>query len=396
MIYSMKKNYKQIKNTFLFLVFINAFFFSYSQNKIQPGAEDLPRYINLLEGKKVGIVANLASQIKTKSGYSHIVDTLFSLNVDIKNVFAPEHGFRGDFDAGEKIDNKINDKTGVKIISLYGEKRKPKYEDLKEIEVLIFDLQDVGVRFYTYISTLHYVMEACAENNIPVIILDRPNPNSHYIDGPVLEQKNKSFVGMHPVPIVYGMTIGEYAKMINGEKWLKNSIQCDLTVIAVKNYNHKLKYSIPFRPSPNLPNDQSIYLYPSLCLLEPTVISVGRGTNMQFQVYGSPEFNKSLFSFIPKSNFGSKNPKHKGLKCYGIDLRTEVMENKISLTWLLDSYSKHPKKESFFLKGFDRIAGVSILKEQIQAGLSSKEIRSTWKKNIEKFKIVREKYLIYP
>ena len=287
-------------------------------------------------------------------------------------------------------------RSKIKIISLYGKNRKPKPEDLKNIEILIFDLQDVGVRFYTYISTLHYVMEACAENNIQLVVLDRPNPNSHYIDGPVLKPINKSFVGMHEVPIVYGMTIGEYAKMINGEGWLKNSINCKLKVIPLKNYTHKSNYTIPLRPSPNLPNKKSIELYPSLCLLEPTVISVGRGTEMQFQIYGNPNFPKSKFKFIPKPNFGSKNPKHNGVICYGEDLRKIKKINKINLKWLIDSYNKFPDKKNFFFKGFDRISGDSSLKQQVIAGWNQKQIRRSWNKKLQKFKLIRKKYLIYP
>ena len=255
---------------------------------------------------------------------------------------------------------------------------------------MIFDLQDVGVRFFTYLSTLHYVLEACAENNIPLIVLDRPNPNTHYIDGPVLDLKNKSFVGMHPVPIVYGMTIGEYAKMINGEKWLKNQVKCDLTVIPVQNFTHNTPYTLSVRPSPNLPNEKSIALYPSLCLLEPTEVSVGRGTSTQFQIYGHPEFRNKHFYFKPKPNFGSKYPKHNNVLCYGKDLSNVPSPNKIELKWIIDAYQNFPYPDSFFLNGFNRIAGNSKLKQQLINGTSEKEIRKSWAKDLNEFKKVGE------
>ena len=260
---------------------------------------------------------------------------------------------------------------------------------------MVFDLQDVGVRFYTYISTLHYIMEACAEKNIPLIVLDRPNPNGHFIDGPVLENDCKSFVGMHPVPIVYGMTIGEYAQMINGEGWLNNQIKCQLKVIKLKNYTHKTHYELPLRPSPNLPNSQAIALYPSLCLLEPTVISVGRGTEMQFQIFGHPNLPKSKFNFRPKSNFGAKNPKLENKICNGVDLRKYNISNKIELKWIIDSYSNYPEPKNFFKEGFYKIAGTKKLKKQIEEGLSKKEIRRTWKEGLINFKRIRLKYLLY-
>ncbi|MAW15959.1 MAG: hypothetical protein CMC25_06110, partial [Flavobacteriaceae bacterium] len=258
------------------------------------------------------------------------------------------------------------------------------------------DLQDVGVRFFTYLSTLHYVMEACAEQNIPVIVLDRPNPNSHYIDGPVLNHENSSFVGMHPVPIVYGMTIGEYAKMINGEGWLSNGISCDLKVIPIQNYTHKTPYELIIRPSPNLPNAQAIALYPSLCLLEQTVISIGRGTNKQFQIYGHPSFPKNQFSFTPKPNFGAKSPKQNGILCYGIDLTKIKKPDRVELKWLIDAYTNFTEKSGFFLKGFNRISGINDLKIQIEQEIPESEIRKTWNQDLEKFKKIRAKYLIYP
>ncbi len=307
-----------LKITFLFSLFVGGLQISQAQNNIVSGAAQLSAYIKTLEGENVGVAAHQASLV---GGKTHLVDTLLSLKINIKKVFAPEHGFRGDADAGESVADEKDIKTGLPILSLYGINKKPTAEIIKGISIMIFDLQDVGVRFYTYLSTLHYVMEACAESGIPLIILDRPNPNAHYTDGPVLEEDCKSFVGMHPVPIVSGMTIGEYAKMINGEKWLDNKIQSDLTVIPLKNYTHQTPYQIPLRPSPNLPNALSIALYPSLCLLEPTVISVGRGTEMQFQIYGHPKLPKSVFSFVPQPNYGSKNPKLKNQLCNGTDLR---------------------------------------------------------------------------
>ena len=394
MINSIKINYSYFKNTFFLFLICN--YLCFAQVRLKTGAENISEYLNLIRNKNVGLVANNGSIINNGKDNIHLVDSLISLGVKIKKVFAPEHGFRGNYDAGEKVYDQIDKKTKIEIISLYGKNKKPKPVDLKNIEILIFDLQDVGVRFFTYISTLHYVMEACAENNISLIVLDRPNPNSHYIDGPVLNPINRSFVGMHEVPIVYGMTIGEYAKMINGEGWLTNSIKCKLKVIPLKNYTHKLNYIPPLRPSPNLPNKKAIELYPSLCLLEPTVISVGRGTEMQFQIYGNPNFPKSKFKFIPKPNFGAKNPKHNGVICYGEDLRKIKKVNKINLKWLIDSYNKFPDKKNFFLEGFDRISGDSSLKKQIVDGWNEKKIRKTWNEKLEKFKIIRNKYLIYP
>ncbi|MBT7653996.1 MAG: DUF1343 domain-containing protein [Flavobacteriaceae bacterium] len=366
------------------------------QKQITISAANVDAYIPLLKQKKVGIVAHQASVISSVKNTIHLVDMLKKSGISIKKVFAPEHGFRGTADAGEKVENRIDSKTQLPIISLYGKNRKPNKEQLKGIEIIVFDLQDVGVRFYTYLSTLHNVMEACAENNIPLIVLDRPNPNAHYIDGPVLNPKHKSFVGMHPVPIVYGMTIGEYAQMINGEKWLANSIKCDLTVIPLQNYTHQTTYELKVRPSPNLPNKQSIALYPSLCLLEPTRVSIGRGTDLQFQVYGHPGFPKTEFSYIPKSNFGSKNPKHKGQICYGENLTTVNPPSRIELKWLLNAYSNFSEKDSFFLKGFERISGVSNLKNQLIEGASEKTIRDSWTDGLNEFKKTRIKYLLYP
>ena len=394
----MKYLFKSIlfKSTFLFWLTMVSFTSASCQKQITISAANVDAYIPLLKEKKVGIVAHQASVISSAKNTIHLVDLLRKKNISIQKVFAPEHGFRGTADAGEKVENRIDSKTQLPIISLYGKNRKPSKEQLKGIEIMVFDLQDVGVRFYTYLSTLHNVMEACAENNIPLIVLDRPNPNAHYIDGPVLNIEHKSFVGMHPVPIVYGMTIGEYAQMINGEKWLANSIKCDLTIIPLKNYTHQTTYELTVRPSPNLPNKQSIALYPSLCLLEPTRVSIGRGTDLQFQVYGHPGFPETDFSYVPKSNFGSKNPKHKGQICYGENLTTINPPSKIELKWLMNAYSDFPEKDSFFLKGFERISGVSNLKKQLIGGASEKTIRNSWTDDLNKFKKTRIKYLLYP
>ncbi|MEZ4802192.1 MAG: DUF1343 domain-containing protein [Gelidibacter sp.] len=362
------------------------------------GANQIELYMPLLKGKKVGVVANQTSVIFKKSNhFTHLVDTLVSLHLDIKRVFAPEHGFRGTADAGELIKDGKDPKTGLPIISLYGDNKKPKPEQLHSIDVMVFDIQDVGARFYTYISTLHYVMEACAEANIPLLVLDRPNPNGQYVDGPVLEKEYKSFVGMHPVPIVHGMTIGEYAKMINGEKWLKNGEQCQLTVIPVRNYIHQTAYSLPIKPSPNLPNDTAINLYPSLCLFEGTNVSVGRGTNKQFQVFGSPSLDKNYynFSFTPQPNEGAKSPPLQGKVCYGKDLSTTKPLNILDLKWLIEAYNHTADKQSYFNDFFSKLAGTKKLRQQIEEGLTEDEIKATWQKDLGAFKSIRKKYLIY-
>ncbi|MGY0408016.1 MAG: exo-beta-N-acetylmuramidase NamZ family protein, partial [Polaribacter sp.] len=320
--------------------------------------------------------------------------SLLSLKINIKKIFAPEHGFRGKSDAGEVLKDGLDTKTGLPILSLYGKNKKPTAAQLKGIDVLIFDIQDVGVRFYTYISTLHYVLEACAELDIQVILLDRPNPNAQYIDGPVLELKYQSFVGMHKVPVVYGMTIGEYGKMINGEKWLKNGVKCNLKVIPLENYTHQTKYSLPIKPSPNLPNDKSINLYPSLCFFEGTTISVGRGTEMQFQIYGSPFLTKSNFTFTPKPNEGAKYPKYNNSICFGKDLRKTKNLTQLNISYLIKAYKQNTSKE-FFNSFFTKLAGTKKLQQQIEQGLSEKEIKKTWQKDLEKFKSIRKKYLLY-
>ncbi|GJQ08061.1 hypothetical protein CAPN010_22190 [Capnocytophaga cynodegmi] len=354
-------------------------------------------YLPLLQNKKVGIVTNQTGIVKTQTGkYVHLVDTLLKRDIKVTKVFAPEHGFRGEADAGEVVKDGKDTKTGLPIVSLYGKNKKPTKEQLTNLDVILFDLQDVGVRFYTYISTLHYVMEACAEMQLAVVVLDRPNPNAHYIDGPVLQPEFKSFIGMHPVPVVYGMTIGEYGQMINGEKWLENNLNANLTIIPLANYTHQTPYSLPVKPSPNLPNDTSINLYPSLCFFEGTNVSMGRGTSWQFQIYGSPYFEKTTFNFTPKPNEGDKNPKFNGKICYGEDLRQYPTLSKLNFTWLKKAHEQSKGvKTPFFTSSFNKIAGNAILKQQIIAGKSDEEIRKTWKTDLEKFKKTREKYLIY-
>lgn len=356
------------------------------------GADNFDGYSRLLKNKKVGIVTNQTGILFNKT---HLVDFLVSKNINLQKIFAPEHGFRGTADAGELLSDGKDTKTGLPIVSLYGDNKKPKSEQLQGIDVMIFDLQDVGVRFYTYISTLHYVMEACAENDIPLLILDRPNPNGNIVDGPILEKEYSSFVGMHPIPILHGMTIGEYAQMINGERWLKDSIQCDLQVIACSAYNKKIPYSLPVKPSPNLPNDQAVNLYPSLCLFEGTNVSVGRGTDKQFQIYGSPYLPNIDFCFIPKPNFGAKDPLYNGKDCYGEDLSAIPKINRLELKWLIKAYNETEDKSKFFHSFFTKLAGTKKLQQQIEAGMAEDDIRTTWQKDLEDFKIMRNKYLIY-
>lgn len=363
---------------------------------IQLGNSKISEYISQLNGKKVAFVGNHTSLI----GKTHLVDSLLSLKVNIIKAFSPEHGFRGTADAGEKVNNEIDKKTDLQIISLYGNNKKPSAEQLKGVELIVFDIQDVGVRFYTYISTLHYVMEAAAEQNIPVIVLDRPNPNGHYIDGPILEKAQRSFVGLHPVPVVHGMTIGEYARMINGEKWLKNEVQCELTVVNCENYNHKRIYDLSVPPSPNLPNMNSIYLYPSLCFFEGTPISVGRGTSNPFQQIGHPTLSKFEYSFIPKPTMGAKNPKLRGKKCLGIDFTNfEKVEarnwGKLDLSYLIEIYNMYPEKDKYFTNFFNLLAGNSRLKAAIKTGKTAPEIRATWKVGLEEYDLMRKQYLLY-
>lgn len=366
-------------------------------SEINTGAYRLQEYLPLIKGKNIAVVANQSSVINK----AHLVDSLLSLGVTIKKVFCPEHGFRGVVDAGEKVKSEKDEKTGLSIISLYGKNKKPSAEQLKDVDIVIFDIQDVGVRFYTYLSTLHYVMEACAESNKAFILLDRPNPNGYYVDGPVLENEFKSFLGLHPVPIVYGLTIGEYAQMINGEGWLKNGIKCKLKIITCENYTHKDFYELTIKPSPNLPNMSSVYLYPSLGLFEGTVVSVGRGTDLPFQIIGHPTLQKSNYTFVPQSKIGASDPKYKGQTCYGYNLAdfgAEYIKNykKIYLFWLMGTYQNTPDKTTFFDQNFNFHAGNSTLQKQIKEGITEDEIRKSWQEGIKKFKTIRKKYLLYP
>lgn len=361
-----------------------------------PGANQIELYRTLIEGKALAIVANQTSM----TGQTHLIDNLLGIGMNIKVIFAPEHGFRNLADAGEIIEDGKDPETGIRIISLYGKHQKPTPEDLSGIELVLFDIQDVGTRFYTYISTLHYLLEACAENNIKCIILDRPNPNGFYTDGNILDTAYRSFVGMDPIPVVHGMTVGEYAQMASSEGWLKGSIKCEITVIKCKNYTHKTFYELPVKPSPNLPNQTSVYLYPSLCFFEGTNISLGRGTTYPFQVYGSPKLPDRGFSFTPGSVPGATNPPLQGTKCYGADLRNAIKDKlvpspAINLDWVIGAYNDYPEKESFFTTYFDVLAGGPLLREQIQKGMTSSQIRSTWKEGLEKFGQIREKYLLY-
>lgn len=369
----------------------------YSQNKVIVGAERFEEYLSLVKNKKVGILTNQTSVVRNENGdFIHLLDTLLSLDVDVIKIFSPEHGFRGNVEAGGYVNNSVDSKTNLPIISLYGKNKKPTKEQIKDCEVILFDLQDVGCRFYTYISTLHYVMEACAENNCKLILLDRPNPND-YIDGPVLEAKFQSFVGMHRVPVLHAMTIGEYAKMINGEGWLENSIQCDLQVIEIFGWEHDMKevYQLFVAPSPNLQTPKAIELYPSLCFFEGTKVSVGRGTDTPFEIIGYPDYYDKTFSFTPRAIKGvSDNPMYKGKKCYGMkDLK--VQKKELDLSFLIKMYKTANKKEDFFNSFFDKLAGTDQLRKQIEKGLSQEEIKLSWQKDIEKFKKIRQKYLLY-
>lgn len=374
-----------------------------AQQSIIVGSNRTSLYFPKLINKKVGVVTNQSGLIFTSNTHHknqsvHLVDSLISANINVVRIFSPEHGFRGNADAGEKVLDGKDSKTGLPIISLHGKNKKPNQQQLEGLDILVFDIQDVGVRFYTYISTLTYVMEAAAEKGIPVIVLDRPNPNAHYIDGPTMEAAHTSFLGMHTVPLVYGMTIGEYAKMTNGEGWLKNNLKCNLTIIPLDNWSYTSTYSLPTRPSPNLPNDISINLYPSLGFFEGTTMNAGRGTEMQFQIFGSPHLPKTdyTFEYTPAPNFGSKNPKEKGIVCNGMDLRQTPYMSQVDLSWLVDAYNAHDNKENFFLsKSFTLHAGTTLLETQIKKGFTFKEIKASWHLPIQTFKKTRAKYLLY-
>lgn len=358
------------------------------------GALDTENYIRLLTDQNVGVVANQTSMV----GDTHLVDTLLSYGITIKRIFTPEHGFRGTADAGARVTNGKDEKTGVEIASLYGKTKKPTPEMIRDLDVVLFDLQDVGVRFYTYISTLTYVMEACAEFDIPLIVLDRPNPNGYFIDGPVLKPENTSFVGMHPVPVVYGMTIGEYGKMVNGEGWLKDGVHCELTVVSMAGYDRNALYELPVKPSPNLPNWESVYLYPTLCFFEGTIVSVGRGTDTPFQHFGHPDM-RGDHAFTPVSKDGATKPLLEGKRCRGLDLTDYAHHyaqnpKELHLEWLIEAYQQL-KDKSFFNNYFRLLAGDSQLQKDIENGKSVQEIRASWTKDLEAFKAIREQYLIY-
>jgi uncharacterized protein YbbC (DUF1343 family) len=373
---------------------------SQEETKIQVGAERFVEYLPYLKGKRVALMVNPTSMV----GETHLVDTLHSLAVNITKIFAPEHGFRGDHSAGAHVSNEVDKKTGIPIVSLYGKHRKPTGAMLQDVDILIFDVQDVGVRFYTYISSMHYLMEACAANDKEFLVLDRPNPNGHYVDGPVLEPKYKSFIGMHPVPLVHGMTVGEFAFMINGEGWLENGDTCKLFVVKCAGYTHQTPYALPVKPSPNLPTMESIYLYPSLGLFEGTNVSVGRGTDKPFQILGRPGEPNKEFSFKPVPIKGvSDNPKHKNKVCYGVDLTETAMDlvypsKTINLSWLKAFYESNDASINgpFFKSVFDKLAGTDKLRKQIEAGTSIEEIKRGWKNEVFMFKLRRKIYLLYP
>ena len=379
------------------LILILVFFYIQvkSENKnIKVGAENLHKYNSIISDKSIGLLVNHTSTIEN----THLIDTLFSLNINIQKIFSPEHGFNGKTERGKNIDDYVYNYEGksIPIISMYGKKRIPSNEDLSGIEVIIFDIQDVGARFYTYISAMHNMMEKCAELGISFLVLDRPNPNSGYIDGPVLEMEYQSYIGMHEIPIVHALTVGELAKMIKGEKWIENSDKLDLEVIKVDSWDHTMEYELPIRPSPNLPNQQSILLYPSLCLFEQTSVSIGRGTTYPFQVIGHPNFNNKSFLFTPISVEEERKPKHEGLESYGIDLRKIKVKKELNIKYLIDFYNKLKDNDSdFFGKYFYRIAGNKKLENQIKDGISEKEIRSSWEIKLSQYKQKRKKYLLY-
>ncbi|SHK53209.1 exo-beta-N-acetylmuramidase NamZ family protein [Epilithonimonas mollis] len=416
-------SFKNKTLVFILLIYFGSLILIKSQGNCEDcfltGAERSELYLPLLTNKNIAVVTNQTGVVRDfpESYYEmmkdpkvdcvkqatqniSIVDFLVRKNIKIKKIFAPEHGFRGTADAGEHVKNGIDTKTGLPIVSLYGDNKKPKSEYLKDVDIILFDIQDVGVRFYTYISTLSYIMEAAAENNIEVIVLDRPNPHDGYTDGPMMKNQWKSFIGLHNVPVVYGLTIGEYGKMANGEKWLKNGIQAKYTLIPMLNYHKKKRYGVSDRPSPNLPNDKSINLYPSLCFFEGTQVSVGRGTDLPFQIYGSPWTKNFKYQFTPKPTEGAKDPFLNGKLCYGENLSQYPEDlRQLNLEWLLTSYKnyKNPDQD-FFLKNlfFDKLAGSDELRKQIIAGKSENEIKQSWKSDLEQFEKIRQKYIIYP
>lgn len=368
------------------------------EKKVLPGACQMAEYLAILKGKRVALLIN---QTSTVNGTS-LLDTLLKNKIKVVKIFVPEHGFRGFAEAGETVNNETDKATGLPIISLYGKNKKPQKDQLKDVDILVYDLQDVGARFYTYISTMQYAMEACGAYHVQMIILDRPNPNGNYVDGPVLDTSLRSFVGMQPVPIVYGMTAGEYAKMLAGEKWCINADKLNLKVIPCKNYDHNTLYELPVSPSPNLKSMAAIYCYPSLCLFEGTVISVGRGTPTPFQIWGHPDLaGKTVFSFIPQKPFGGPEPLYVDRTCYGQvaaangEEALDIIHRQIRLFWLIRAYEWYPYKEKFFNSFFEKLAGTRELRKQVESGMKEEEIRATWQKNITAFKKIRKKYLLY-
>ncbi len=371
--------------------------YNFYSRDILTGADQTERYVPLLKDKRVGLIVNQTSVI----GKTHLVDTLLKLNVNVKTIFAPEHGFRGDADAGADINNMFDEITHLPVISIYGKKKGPDSSDLADLDIIVFDIQDVGVRFYTYISSLQYVMEACARNQKPLLILDRPNPNGFYIDGPVLERNFASFVGMQPVPVVYGLTIGEYATMLNGEKWLRDSLRCNIQIMTCRYYTHKSLYELPVHPSPNLTTMNAIFLYPTLCFFEGTIVSVGRGTDMPFQIFGYPYNPRGTYSFTPRVTKGNLNPLYLNKACTGFDLSNYnvgyyLNKRSIFLSYLIDMYQAALNKPKFFNDFFDKLAGTDKLRKDIIAGKGEHEIRASWQDDIKRYKAIRKKYLLYP
>lgn len=388
-----KGNVKELRIAATVVVLMGLSFYTQAQ-QVVVGAAQPARYLPLLLGKQVGVIANHTSMVDTV----HLVDYLLQKGINVKKTFAPEHGFRGTASAGEHVKSNTDSRTGLPIISLYGNKKKPSAADLEGIDILVFDIQDVGVRFYTYISTMTYCMEAAAENGLQFLVLDRPNPNGHYTDGPLLDMAHSSFVGLHPVPVVHGLTVAEYARMVNGELWLKNQVTVNLQWVTCLNYNHQTPYMLPIAPSPNLPNQQAIYNYPTLCFFEGTNISVGRGTPYPFQVYGAPGLKNAYFEFIPQSLPGAKNPPHAGEKCKGIDLRgtEEGRFNELQVNWWLSAYENYQQSTPFFNTFFVKLAGTIELANQIQTGKTAVQIRATWQQGLSDFQVLRSKYALYP
>lgn len=367
--------------------------------RIIVGAEQIPALKELLRNKQVALVVNPSSMV----GKTHLVDTLYRSGVCVVRIMAPEHGFRGAEDAGETVADGQDVRTGIPILSLYGRKKKPAPEDLEGIEVVVFDIQDVGARFYTYISTLFYMMEACAQEGKKLVVLDRPNPNGHYVDGPVLDMRYASFVGIAPLPVVHGCTIGELAKLLKGEYWVENADKLDLEVVPCLHYTHQTPYDLPVRPSPNLPDMRSVLLYPSLCFFEGTIVSLGRGTPAPFQILGHPDYPECSFSFTPQQGFAARNPPLEGKICWGVDLRNKNLDslrrrNSLDMSYLLNFYHCLPQTKDFFLANrfFDLLAGNKTLREQILAGYSEADIRASWTYDLDIYKEIRKKYLLYP